>query len=191
MLEMAVQPADRAVDHDGLVHRARHEAAAPAAKQPQLPVGIEPAVTDPPAPEHVAPRHRVSVVRRHRRPPASSRSPRAARPTRPRRRRATGSTPRAPARSRSSSGRRSPATAARTRDRSARARWWPSCRATRRPPRSARRPTPPTPGTRECAPPRRASPRRRRAGVGSPEPLQHERQHGLGRQRGHASIARW
>ena len=43
------------------------------------------------------------------------RCPRAARATRPRRRRATGSSPRPPLRSRSSSGRRSPATAARTR----------------------------------------------------------------------------
>ena len=139
MLEMAVQPADRFPRRHRLVHRAVDEAAAPAAKQSQLPVGIVSPVADPASPEHVTPRHRVprmaavaredlaDLLAQLRDTISSASSERIHSPC--------------ACSTRSSSGRRTPATAARTRDRSARGRSSRSCRTTRRPPRSARRPS--------------------------------------------------
>src|SRR5438477_613184 len=54
VLEVAGQPLDAAIHAHRLVDGARAEAPARALKEAHLPVGVEPAVADPAAPEDVA-----------------------------------------------------------------------------------------------------------------------------------------
>ena len=63
MYQRALQPADAARHLHRLVHGALDESAAPAPEEPELPVGPEPAVADPLAPEDVAAGSAIAVVR--------------------------------------------------------------------------------------------------------------------------------